>query len=157
MPSCSRSRSSWSASLTNRARRQYHALSSGGPSRLTSRNSGVPSKTCVALTRRLQCGVALFSRITEQQAYAEVVLVNEGFRRRQLPAPAYAFWEAHGVVVQAWVLASFMLNDEGPCYCGNLIAPDGQPWFFQVDFGDQDNCAWERVDEIGRASCRKRV
>jgi hypothetical protein len=80
--------------------------------------------------------VALFSRITEQQAYAEVVLVNEGFRSRQLPAPAYAFWEAHGVVVQAWVLASFMLNDEGPCYCGNLIAPDGQPWFFQVDFGD---------------------
>lgn len=104
----------------------------------------------MSLSRRLQCGVALFSRITEQQAYAEVVLVNEGFRSRQLPAPAYAFWEAHGVVVQAWVLASFMLNDEGPCYCGNLIAPDGQPWFFQVDFGDQDNCAWERVDELPR-------
>ncbi len=110
----------------------------------------MPSKTCVALTRRLQCGVALFGRITEQQAYDGVVRINDAFRTKQLPDAAYAFWEAHGVVVQAWVLASFMLNDEGPCYCGNLIAPDGQPWFFQIDFSDPGNCSWERVGDLPR-------
>lgn len=94
--------------------------------------------------------MASFSRITEQQAYDDVVVVNEAFRSRRLPDVAYAFWEARGVVVQAWVLASFMLNDEGPCYCGNLIAPDGQPWFFQIDFSDPDNCAWEQVDKLPR-------
>lgn len=90
--------------------------------------------------------MAWFSRTTEQRAYDDVVHTNGSFRSGQLPAEAYAFWEVNGVVVQAWVLASFRLNDEGPCYCGNIIAPDGQAFFYQVDFSDPDNCAWERVD-----------
>lgn len=94
--------------------------------------------------------MATFGRITEQRAYDDVVCANDRFRGRALPPEAYTFWEAHGVVVQAWVLASFVLNDEGPCYCGNFIAPDGQPWFFQVDFSDPDNCAWECVTELPR-------
>ncbi len=94
--------------------------------------------------------MAWFRRITEQRAYDDVVRTNASFRRRQLPREAYAFWEANGVDVEAWVLASFRLNDEGPCYDGNLIAPDGQAFFYQVDFSDPDNCAWERVDERPR-------
>ncbi|MBK9035974.1 MAG: hypothetical protein IPL61_32790 [Myxococcales bacterium] len=94
--------------------------------------------------------MATFGRITEQCAYDDVVRANDRFRGGALPRAAYTFWEAHGVVVQAWVLANYLLNDEGPCCCGNVIAPDGQPWFFQIDFSDPDNCAWERVVDLPR-------
>lgn len=92
--------------------------------------------------------MADFKYITEQRAYDDVVAANRRFRRRELPGRAYGFWEAHGVDPQTWVLGSFALNDDGPCYHGNIIDPEGAPFYFQVDFSDPDNCMWERVDVL---------
>jgi|GEM_PF-6863066 len=94
--------------------------------------------------------MANFKYITEQRAYDAVAGCNGLFRRGELPAPAYHFWKQHSVDPETWILASFSLNDEGPCFHGNAVDPNGVAFYFQVDFSDPENCVWESVDDLPR-------